>query len=150
MSGRYWVLASDELMGSNPAWPEGLRVVERGPVWVPGMGWWLFEDDTVADDGEPGQGYEIAFTATGETFTWTRSPIPLVALRGFAPPCCSMHNQHCEPPGDLCCGSCTEVHHGGWVDDRGVTRFGHLAGETCSAPFMSFMSVPALGRKQAG
>jgi hypothetical protein len=28
------------------------------------------------------------------------------------PPCCEMHNRNCEPPGDLCCGHCTEFHHG--------------------------------------
>lgn len=26
-------------------------------------------------------------------------------------PCCDMHNHHCEPPSELCCGHCTEVHH---------------------------------------
>lgn len=26
-------------------------------------------------------------------------------------PCCDMHNRHCEPPADLCCGGCTEVRH---------------------------------------
>lgn len=26
-------------------------------------------------------------------------------------PCCDMHNAHCEPPSELCCGSCTEVAH---------------------------------------
>lgn len=25
--------------------------------------------------------------------------------------CCDMHNQHCEPPGDLCCHACTEAAH---------------------------------------
>lgn len=25
--------------------------------------------------------------------------------------CCDLHNQHCEPPGDLCCGDCTEGTH---------------------------------------
>lgn len=25
--------------------------------------------------------------------------------------CCDSHNQHCEPPGDLCCGQCTEAAH---------------------------------------
>jgi hypothetical protein len=26
-------------------------------------------------------------------------------------PCCDLHNVHCEPPGDLCCGRCTEARH---------------------------------------
>lgn len=26
-------------------------------------------------------------------------------------PCCAMHNQHCEPPGDLCCHACGEADH---------------------------------------
>lgn len=26
-------------------------------------------------------------------------------------PCCELHNQHCEPPGDLCCRWCTEAAH---------------------------------------
>ncbi len=25
--------------------------------------------------------------------------------------CCSMHNEHCEPPSELCCGDCTEAAH---------------------------------------
>jgi len=44
---RYFVLASDELMASDPQWPACLRPV--GPVpgvrADPGMNWWLFEDD---------------------------------------------------------------------------------------------------------
>lgn len=26
-------------------------------------------------------------------------------------PCCEDHNTHCEAPGDLCCGRCTEAAH---------------------------------------
>lgn len=26
-------------------------------------------------------------------------------------PCCDLHNQCCEPPSELCCGSCTEAAH---------------------------------------
>lgn len=29
----------------------------------------------------------------------------------FREPCCDMHNEHCEPPGDLCCWDCTEAAH---------------------------------------
>lgn len=25
--------------------------------------------------------------------------------------CCDMHNQHCEPPSELCCYACTEASH---------------------------------------
>jgi hypothetical protein len=27
------------------------------------------------------------------------------------PYCCDLHNMHCEPPGDLCCGECAEARH---------------------------------------
>lgn len=27
------------------------------------------------------------------------------------PPCCDMHNQHCEPPAELCCNRCSEANH---------------------------------------
>jgi hypothetical protein len=37
--------------------------------------------------------------------------------------CCDMHNQHCEPPGDLCCYGCTEAAHPD-----------HPAGTTCVLP----------------
>jgi hypothetical protein len=36
--------------------------------------------------------------------------------------CCDMHNIHCEPPSELCCGRCTEVGHG---------IFGHTDGTAC-------------------
>ena len=26
-------------------------------------------------------------------------------------PCCDMHNEHCEPPSELCCDGCTEIGH---------------------------------------
>lgn len=57
MAARYWVLVSDELMDSDPRWPEGFRPVERGStVWLePGVRWWLFEDDDAPPglDGKP-------------------------------------------------------------------------------------------------
>lgn len=37
-------------------------------------------------------------------------PAPPPDLR-WKPCDCDMHNQHCEPPADLCCGNCTEVNH---------------------------------------
>lgn len=48
MAARYWVLVSDVLMEPGYAhWPPILRPVERGSiVWlVPGVHWWLFDDD---------------------------------------------------------------------------------------------------------
>lgn len=51
--------------------------------------------------------------------------------------CCDLHGRNCEPPGDLCCGDCTEGRHGGWMDERGTQRFGHPRGETCSSPDVS-------------
>jgi hypothetical protein len=35
----------------------------------------------------------------------------LAQVAGDPPACCDLHNRHCEPPGDLCCGSCTEINH---------------------------------------
>jgi hypothetical protein len=51
--------------------------------------------------------------------------------------CCDLHGRNCEPPSELCCGDCTEARHVAWVDGRGVQRFGHPAGETCSNPDLS-------------
>lgn len=50
------------------------------------------------------------------------------------PKCCDLHGPNCEPPSELCCEDCTEVHHGAWIDGREIRRFGHPPGETCSAP----------------
>lgn len=74
MSARYWVLASDELMDSNPQWPDGLRVAEPGPYKEPGMRWWLFEDD-----GAPatlqGKAVELTFVRSGDkAMIGSRSP----------------------------------------------------------------------------
>ena len=44
--------------------------------------------------------------------------------------CCDLHGHNCEPE-EPCCENCTEVHHAGWRDDRGIQRFGHPAGEAC-------------------
>ncbi len=138
MGGSYWTLASDELMGSEPAWPAGLRPAARGPEHRPGMRWWLFQDDTAEGGGEPGQAYELVFTATPDgSFTWTRH---LVA--GLTAPCCDMHNEHCEPPGDLCCGLCTEARHGGWTDTNKVRRWGHPHGEACVLPDLPLPVLP--------
>lgn len=32
-------------------------------------------------------------------------------VRGRRDKCCDSHNQHCEPPSELCCRHCTEVSH---------------------------------------
>lgn len=34
------------------------------------------------------------------------------------PPCCDMHNEHCEPPSELCCLRCTEAQHPEHADGR--------------------------------
>jgi hypothetical protein len=39
-------------------------------------------------------------------------------------PCCNLHSQRCEPPGDLCCRDCTEAAH-----DTFPIR--HADGSTC-------------------
>lgn len=51
-----------------------------------------------------------------------------------AAPCCDLHGRHCEPPGDLCCGACTEAAHG-----MGDASRGHHAadGSPCSSPELS-------------
>ncbi|HEV2376223.1 MAG TPA: hypothetical protein VGS19_29140 [Streptosporangiaceae bacterium] len=45
-------------------------------------------------------------------------------------PCCDLHGRNCEPPGDLCCGECTEANHPN-----------HPRGERCSSPDVSNMQV---------
>ena len=52
-------------------------------------------------------------------------------------PCCDMHGRNCEPPGDLCCGDCTEARHSMWNDSDGRPRYGHPPGEQCSNPDLS-------------
>jgi hypothetical protein len=76
-AGRYWVLVADQMMDPQPDWPEGIRPVERGSMTSPGSRWWLFEDAT-ADNGEPGQGYELIFDTSADPVTWERRPIPSV------------------------------------------------------------------------
>jgi len=71
MSARYWVLITDELMDSDPQWPDGLRVIEPGPheqphgTNPPAARWWLMEDD-----GAPatlaGKHVELTFTRSGD------------------------------------------------------------------------------------
>lgn len=65
---RYWVLASDELMDSDPPWPEGLRPIE--PANLPpepsgDMRWWLFEDDGAPATLE-GKQVELTFVRSGD------------------------------------------------------------------------------------
>lgn len=36
---------------------------------------------------------------------------PCGAIGPGPKPCCEIHNEHCEPPGDLCCYECTEAAH---------------------------------------
>jgi hypothetical protein len=71
VSARYWVAVSDELMASDPQWPDGLRVVEpneyddymdqRPPR---GTEWWLFEDDGAPASLE-GKQVELTFVRSG-------------------------------------------------------------------------------------
>lgn len=73
MSARYWVFAADQLMESDPQWPDGLRPVERLPQMAggldedpdyPGAHWWLFEDDGAPATLE-GKRVELTFTRNG-------------------------------------------------------------------------------------
>ena len=68
----------------------------------------------------------------------------VTALARRQEPCCDLHGRNCEVPGELCCEGCTEARHLAWTDDRGVGRYGHPAGETCSNP-----DLPRLGRSAA-
>lgn len=45
-------------------------------------------------------------------------------IRQGLEPCCDMHNEHCEPPSELCCHLCAEVAH-----DTFPTR--HADGSRC-------------------
>ena len=71
MSARYWVLVSDQLMASDPQWPQGLRIVKHGGLAagvVPqeDMHWHLFEDDSAPATLE-GKRVELTFTRSGDT-----------------------------------------------------------------------------------
>ncbi|GIM89707.1 hypothetical protein [Paractinoplanes toevensis] len=59
---------------------------------------------------------------SGQTTLWLLDGVEAeLERRGILPfkstdqegttPCCDLHNEHCEPPGDLCCRACTEVNH---------------------------------------
>lgn len=50
-------------------------------------------------------------TADEKAFYRTKRIEVAGMTRPIVIPCCDMHNQHCEPPGDLCCYSCTEAGH---------------------------------------
>lgn len=59
-------------------------------------------------------GDEITFTLTNSTWHYRiTSPVlaGVVTATKVSGHCCDMHNQHCEPPGDLCCRNCTEAAH---------------------------------------
>ena len=48
-------------------------------------------------------GFRLHITLTDGTTVigpWTERPV-----------CCDSHNQHCEPPSELCCEYCTEINH---------------------------------------
>jgi hypothetical protein len=67
VSVRYWVLISDELMDSDPQWPEGLRPV-RADDGVPPDSysrWWLLEDDGAPATLE-GRRVELTFVRSGD------------------------------------------------------------------------------------
>lgn len=81
-------------------------------------------------DGTPG--YENYTPHPGRVMSWKLNPADILKALGGA--CCDLHGRNCEPPSELCCENCTEVHHGAWLDERNVQRFGHPAGETCPAP----------------
>ena len=67
MSARYWVLCSDELMNSDPQWPQGLRPLKADEGLPPDdhSRWWLFEDDS-APASLQGKRVELTFTRNGD------------------------------------------------------------------------------------
>jgi hypothetical protein len=72
MSARYWVLVTDQLMASDPQWPEGLRIVEPDDCDTycerdapPGTSWELFEDDG-APASLAGEYVELAFSRSAD------------------------------------------------------------------------------------
>lgn len=59
---------------------------------------------------------------------------PIRWCPGIVPaPCCDMHNEHCEWPGEICCAQCTEIHHGVHADPPGydVLLPSHHDGTVC-------------------
>lgn len=76
MSARYWVLVADELMDSDPQWPDGFRPVKAATDGPPqgDMRWWLFEDDGAPATLE-GKRVELTFTRSGnKTMIGSRNP----------------------------------------------------------------------------
>jgi hypothetical protein len=70
MSARYHVMVSDQLMASDPKWPEGLRPIEREAA-DPGhyrAHWWLFEDDG-ASESLNGKQVEVTFHEGGAEYS---------------------------------------------------------------------------------
>lgn len=59
----------------------------------------------------------------------------------MAAPCCDLHGRNCEPPPELCCWQCTEARHCGWTASNGAQRYGHPAGEECSNPNLSRLTL---------
>ena len=66
MSVRYWVLVSDDLMDSDPQWPDGLRPVKPDDGVPPDAcsRWWLLEDDRAPATLE-GKRVELTFVPCG-------------------------------------------------------------------------------------
>jgi len=76
MAARYWVLISDDLMNSNPQWPDGLRPVRSDDGVPPDTHnrWWLMEDDGAPATLE-GKQVELTFTRSGDkTMIGSRNP----------------------------------------------------------------------------
>lgn len=60
--------------------------------------------------------------------------------------CCDLHNRNCEPPSELCCGECTEAHHGIHADPPNYDRVlsSHHDGSKCSNPDHYGRPAPAI------
>lgn len=62
---------------------------------------------------------------------------PFAGKPSMADACCEHHNRHCEPPSELCCAKCPEIHHGWHICTPASGRRGQAAkashhdGSTC-------------------
>jgi hypothetical protein len=55
---------------------------------------------------------QLAAQATAGRFQNVEARKLWYAIGGnYRPACCDSHNEHCEPPADLCCDRCSEAAH---------------------------------------
>jgi hypothetical protein len=69
---------------------------------MPGLWHWVLADPWALREPVP---------ARGQLGWWWPPDEVMAAVRAATPRCCDLHNEHCEPPSDLCCDSCAEAGH---------------------------------------